>query len=61
MGKYCLRLDRPMGTSITGEPLLTGCDIYGVHHNCESCPNLTEMGEGAFVNSAKEDWLGENW
>jgi len=39
MSKYCLRLDQPLGE------ILLGCTIYGVHHDCEGCPNLTEMGD----------------
>lgn len=58
--KYCIRLDRPMPSLVSGEQILTGCKIYGVHHNCESCPNLKEMGEGAISYSAK-DAPEETW
>ena len=56
MSKYCIRLDRPMPSSVSGEQILTGCNIYGVHHNCEGCPNLKEMGdETYFVSSISEE------
>ena len=34
-----------MPSVAAGEQILTGCEIYGVHHNCEGCPNLKEMGD----------------
>lgn len=46
--KYCIRLDTPMPITAGGEQVLTGCEIYGVRHDCEKCPNLTEMGDGAY-------------
>ena len=45
-----------MPSSISGEQILTGCDIYGVHHNCEGCPNLKEMGdESSFASSISKE------
>ena len=38
----------------SGEQILTGCEIYGVHHECVKCPNLMEMGEGSYSISATE-------
>lgn len=56
MSKYCIRLDRPMYGLTSGEQVLTGCDIYGVHHKCEGCPNLKEMGdESYFANSISKE------
>ena len=48
--KYCIRQDRPMPTRANGEQALTGCEIYGVHHSCENCPNLMEMGDTAYTS-----------
>ena len=44
--KYCIYKDQPMSSlTISGEPILLGCTIFGVHHDCEGCPNLVETGE----------------
>lgn len=45
-----------IGTAI-GEPIYPGCDIYGVHHDCEGCPNLIEMGDNSYnaISAKKED------
>lgn len=31
-----------------GKQVLTGCEIFGVHHDCEKCPNLREIEDTAF-------------
>ena len=46
--KYCIYKDQPMPTWAGGEKVLTGCEIFGVHHNCENCPNLKEMGDDPY-------------
>lgn len=43
--KYCILKDRPLSGLTLLDQHLPGCEIYGVHHDCEGCPNLTEMGE----------------
>ena len=48
MSKYCIRKDQPMPSWANGETILTGCEIYGVHHDCEKCPNLIEMGDSPY-------------
>lgn len=48
MSKYCIRKDQPMPSWANGETILTGCEIYGVHHDCEKCPNLIEMGDETY-------------
>lgn len=56
MSKYCIRLDRPMPSRSSGEQVFTGCDIYGVHHDCKGCPNLKEMSDGSYsANSASKE------
>lgn len=52
--KYCILKDQPMPELASGEQILTGCEIYGVHHECVKCPNLMEMGEGSYSISATE-------
>ena len=34
--------------TLGGKQILPGCEIFGVHHSCEGCPNLKEMGDGAY-------------
>ena len=51
--KYCILKDQPM-PELSGKQILTGCEIYGVHHECEKCPNLMDMGEGSYSFSATE-------
>ena len=55
--KYCILKDQPMPGLASGEQILIGCEIYGVHHECEKCPNLMEMGEGSYSISATEPKL----
>lgn len=45
--KYCIYWDRPAGWGLAsgGPEILSGCEIFGVHHDCEKCPNLMEMGD----------------
>lgn len=52
--KYCLLKDAPLPQSVACGQILTGCEIYGVHHDCEGCPNLTEMGETNYSAYANE-------
>ena len=55
MSKYCIRLDRPMPEIAEGVQIMTGCKIYGVHHNCEGCPNLVEMGDDTSYSCNSND------
>ena len=51
MSKYCLLHDQPKNEN-------SGCTIFGVHHDCEKCPNLIEMGEESITyneQKAKEE------
>ena len=38
--------------------MLTGCMIFGVHHECKGCPNLVEMGDATY--SASSAVVNEN-
>ena len=58
MSKYCIYLDRPMSSTASGEEMLTGCMIFGVHHECKGCPNLVEMGDATY--SASSAVVNEN-
>ena len=56
MSKYCIYWDRPTGFGLTvDDEFLGGCTIFGVHHDCEKCPNLIEMGEEKSYTSTN-DW-----
>lgn len=54
--KYCIYQDRPLPMIASNKQVLTGCDIFGVHHNCETCPNLKEMPDVAY-NAFNNDKL----
>ena len=55
MSKYCIYWDRPTGFGLTvDDEFLSGCTIFGVHHDCEKCPNLIEMGEGSITYSEQK-------
>ena len=41
-----------MSSTANGESILTGCEIFGVHHDCEKCPNLVEMGDETYSASS---------
>ena len=38
----------PLPILAGGNQDLSGCDIFNVHYECESCPNLTEMDDCAY-------------
>ena len=58
MSKYCLRLDRSIGygLAVEGKEVLPGCEIYGVHHDCDGCPNLMEMGDEPYNTIANKTY-----
>ena len=49
MSKYCIYHDRPIPTWASGE-VADGCVIFGVHHDCKTCPNMKEMGDDPFTS-----------
>lgn len=55
MSKYCIYWDRPAAGLAVDDESFGGCTIFGVHHDCEKCPNLIEMGEGKSYTSTN-DW-----
>lgn len=60
MSKYCIYWDRPAGFDLDGE-FFGGCTILGVHHSCEKCPNLIEMGDGGITYSDNKIKENEQW
>ena len=56
MSKYCIYWDRPAVGLAADDETFGGCTIFGVHHDCETCPNLIEMGDIAYSEQkTKED------
>lgn len=53
MSKYCIYWDRPAAGLAVDDESFGGCTIFGVHHDCEKCPNLIEMGEGITYSEQK--------
>lgn len=53
--KYCIYKDRPLPIMASGEQNFFGCEIFGVHHACEGCPNLVEMGETNYSFSNEQN------
>lgn len=43
-----------MTNSIPGEEVLPGCMVFGVHHDCEKCPNLIDMGDGSGITYSEQ-------
>ena len=58
MSKYCIYWDRPVA-EITFDESLGGYTIFGVHHYCEKCPNLIEMGDDGITYSENKIKEGE--
>ena len=54
---YCTHRDQPMPQLATGVQVLIGCNIFGIHHDCEGCPNLKEMGDNPSngIKATKDD------
>lgn len=53
--KYCILKDRPLAGLTISDQCLPGCEIFGVHHACEGCPNLVEMGETNYSFSNEQN------
>lgn len=53
MSKYCIYWDRPAAGLTVDDESFGGCTIFGVHHDCATCPNLIEMGDGITYSEQK--------
>jgi len=53
MSKYCIYWNRPAAGLAVDDESFGGCTIFGVHHDCEKCPNLIEMGDALLIVKIK--------